>query len=193
MGFFKTILPKKIYEKIRSAILFRAEDPSNLHQILPPRITNTSVERIKGFRYPAPGSRVGARIPTRDSDDDLYETSYLSRNPNNLPKEHVLSLNTSNGGTILLADDNPRAASHGKRKISQLPYDPSGLRTTKTATWEALDTVLADRAKPNHLVAEEWRKDYAQMCIDAEAKGLPMPLGRRHKWQTSANINTVRW
>jgi hypothetical protein len=73
--------------KIRAALIYRPEDVNNLHQVLPQRVTNVPVERIKGYRYPAPGSRVGARIPIRDHDDELYETTYYTRNSANLPKE----------------------------------------------------------------------------------------------------------
>ena len=69
--------------QIRAAIIFRPEDPHNLSQVLPPRANPTSVERIKGFRFPSPGSRTGARIPTRDS-DELYDTGYFKRDPRNL-------------------------------------------------------------------------------------------------------------
>ena len=42
---------------------------------------------------------------------------------------------------LLVTKQELRVPSHGKRVIANLPYDPSGLRTTKTATWEALDKV----------------------------------------------------
>ena len=71
---------------MRAAILYRAEDPNDLLQILPPRVNTTTVERIQGYRYPAPGSRVGARVPIRDSSDDLYDTNHYIRDPRNLPK-----------------------------------------------------------------------------------------------------------
>jgi hypothetical protein len=105
----------------------------------------------------------------------------------------IVALNTSTEPVLIAADDNPRTASHGKRQINLLPYDPTGLRTTKTATWEALDAVLAARAKPNHLVVEEWAKDYDAMCADREAKGLPAPVGRRQKFTVSSNYNRVSW
>jgi hypothetical protein len=45
------------------------------------------VERIQAFRYPSPGSRRGARIPIRESEDDVYNINYYSRDPRNLPKD----------------------------------------------------------------------------------------------------------
>ncbi len=70
--------------QIRQAVLFRAEDPNNLHQVLPQRVTNSTVERIQGFRYPAPGSRIGARVPVVDSADKVYDINQYVRDPRNL-------------------------------------------------------------------------------------------------------------
>ena len=71
-------------------MLFRAEDPNNLHQILPPRVANTSVERIKGNRYPSPGSRgFDVKVPTRHSEDEIYNTNYF-------PRDHRLMNNGVN-------------------------------------------------------------------------------------------------
>jgi hypothetical protein len=67
--------------------LFRPEDPNQLIQVLPQREVYSSVERIKGFRYPAPGSRMDAKIPVRESEDAIYDTNYYSRDPRNLPND----------------------------------------------------------------------------------------------------------
>lgn len=66
-------------------MLFRAEDPNNLLQILPPRENNTPVKSIKGYRYPAPGSRTGARVPARENSDEIFNNSYYKKDPRNLP------------------------------------------------------------------------------------------------------------
>ena len=97
--------------------------------------------------------------------------------------------------SILLADNDPRLPSNGKRKMSLLPFDPTGLRTTRTVTWAALDKVLAKNAAADHLVASEWQtaSGIAEMEANAAAKGLPAPVGRRQKLQMSDNYNTVRW
>jgi hypothetical protein len=72
--------------QIRHAFLFRPEDPNGLHQVLPPTYAPSSVERIKGNRYPSPGSRLGASVPTRDNEDEIYNTSQLLRDARNLPR-----------------------------------------------------------------------------------------------------------
>ena len=94
---------------------------------------------------------------------------------------------------VLLPSDTPRLASHGKRKIGLLAYDPTGLRTTKTTTWEAVDKVLIARAKPNHLPQPEWLDELESIEAECERKGIPYAVGRRQKFSYSANYNQVRW
>lgn len=79
------------YPQLRRAFLFRPEDPNNLHQVLPPKVVNTTVERIKGNRWPSPGSRLGASVPTRESEDEIYNTNYYPKDPRNM-KTDVSSL-----------------------------------------------------------------------------------------------------
>lgn len=83
--------------------------------------------------------------------------------------------------------------SHGKRQIAQLPYDNSGLRTTKTTTWKALDKALAENTLPNHLPVSEWEKEETIIAADRDKKGLPGAVGRRYKMKMSANYTEVRW
>jgi hypothetical protein len=87
---------------------------------------------------------------------------------------------------------NHRLPSHGKRQITLLPYDPSGLRTTKTTTWAAVDKVL-DTHKPDHLPVPFWWKNLDEIIAERERKGLPPPLGKRYSAKMSANYNQVKW
>jgi hypothetical protein len=48
-------------------------------------VEGLNVDRIKGYRYPAPGSRHGAKVPMRDHSDQLYDTTYAPHDPRNLP------------------------------------------------------------------------------------------------------------
>ena len=79
-----------------------------------------------------------------------------------------------------------------RRKVNLLAYDPTGLRTTKTVTWAAVDKSLED-IKPNHLPAPEWYKDYETLVADHERRGLPLPNGRRMALKATENYNVVRW
>lgn len=81
-----------------------------------------------------------------------------------------------------------------KRKITFLAYDPTGLRTTKTATWQATAKVLAERARPDHLPTPTWEKDYDKLVAERERKGLPPPVGAPYKYKKiPENYNQVRW
>lgn len=70
--------------KVKADWTFRPEDPNRLHQVLPQMEVNTPVDRIKGFRFPAPGSRHEARVPIRESEDHVYSTNYFVRDPANI-------------------------------------------------------------------------------------------------------------
>jgi hypothetical protein len=71
------------FKQIRSALVYAPEDPNNLHQVMPPNKAVTSVARIKGNRWPSPGSVTGARVPLFDSTDRLYNSNYVTRDPRN--------------------------------------------------------------------------------------------------------------
>jgi hypothetical protein len=48
------------------------------------KVDNGGVERIKGFRFPSPGSQKEARVPLRETVDDVYQISHYSRDWRNL-------------------------------------------------------------------------------------------------------------
>ena len=78
------VMPKSVYNHLKGMIVFRPEDPINLWQATPQMQTGSKVERIKGYRYPAPGSVHRAAVPVRDSEDTVYDIKNYSRNPDNL-------------------------------------------------------------------------------------------------------------
>ena len=88
--------------------------------------------------------------------------------------------------------DPPNVHSQNKRKINLLVYDNVGLRTTKTANWDALSTALK-AIEPNHLPQPAWYNDIDEMYAECERKGLPYVPGRRFKAAMSDNYNKVRW
>ena len=86
----------------------------------------------------------------------------------------------------------PHLPSHGKRPIVNLPYDPTGLRTTKTATWAAVEKEL-EKVKPDHLVVPAWINEVEEMQAEREIKGLPEAIGRPQKLIFSQNYHQVKW
>ena len=72
-------------------------------------------------------------------------------------------------------------------------YDPTGLRSTMTATHEQLEIAVLANAYPTHLPQPEWWEEYDEMSAERERKGLPEPVGRRSKLVHSDNYYKVRW
>lgn len=94
---------------------------------------------------------------------------------------------------VLLDFAGPKYPITTKRKITLLPYDNTGLRTTKTTSWEAVNKSLANHT-PNHLPRPSWFDEYDKLVEDRLKKDLPPPVGRRHKYaNVSSNYNEVRW
>lgn len=94
---------------------------------------------------------------------------------------------------VNLANENPRLASHGKRSITLLDYDKSGLRTTKTATWDNLTPVLEKKATPDHLPTPAWYYDEESLQSVADRKGVPVSPGKRYNMKMSSNYTQIRW
>ena len=74
-------LPKFARDFVHS-LQFRPKHP---HRMEPGQAANwvpegaQKVERIKGYRYPAPGSREAARVPRVENSDEVFDTKYYSR------------------------------------------------------------------------------------------------------------------
>lgn len=186
-----------------------------MNQVLSANFKSKTVERIKGNRIPSPGSRPAPRIPIRTSEDDYYQNTYFLKDPRNLKKNvrhffvpfvfwnsmhdaplasHFFQVEFSLNSTepVLISMEPPRSDTHGKRKITLLPYDPTGNRTTKTVTWAGVEPILNARI-PDHLPHPEWEKDEEEIQADREKRGLPPAVGRRYRAQFTANYNQVRW
>ena len=56
-------------KQLRSWALFRPDDINDLYPFPRNRISYPGVDRIKGYRYPAPGSRPAVNIPQSESTD----------------------------------------------------------------------------------------------------------------------------
>ena len=81
-------LPKFARDFVHS-LQFRPKHP---HRMEPGQAANwvpegpQKVERIKGYRYPAPGSREAARVPRVENTDEVFDTKYYSRDRLNFCK-----------------------------------------------------------------------------------------------------------
>lgn len=82
--------------------------------------------------------------------------------------------------------------SPGNKNPAVLAYDPTGLRSAMSATNQELEKAL-DRAMPNHNVRYAWQAEEEQIVKDCEAKGLPVPPGKRAKFAVPAMATQRRW
>mmetsp|Transcript_22110 Transcript_22110/g.46193 ORF Transcript_22110/g.46193 Transcript_22110/m.46193 type:complete len:289 (+) Transcript_22110:144-1010(+) len=102
------LLGPERYKKLADWLVFRPGDKhSGAGVPTSARTTMPGVERIKGYRYPAPGSRPPVSVPTVDSgpegsdDSDPYNTGYYwrdtKRNTPNLHSLHIVGSGTPPG------------------------------------------------------------------------------------------------
>jgi hypothetical protein len=75
-----------IFFQLRNLLFFKPDDPFNLYQVPAQRSIEgaTEVERIKGIRYPSPGSQPPPSVPLRDNSDDIYDINYYAKDPRNI-------------------------------------------------------------------------------------------------------------
>lgn len=71
---------------MRGILVFRPDDPLQLSQVAPQfKVDNSGVDRIKGHRYPAPGSQEQPTIPTRTK-DQLFDVTFHTRDSRRITK-----------------------------------------------------------------------------------------------------------
>lgn len=182
-----------IIEKIRRAFLFRPDDPADLLQVLPARHKQPGVERIKGFRYPSPGSQPQAKVPIR-TEDELYNTSIYHKDPRNLPDETQILINSAKRPTIIAPGSKPKVGSPGLNFAMQGDSEIDPLRFTTKTTFAARDASLLVHAKPNHNVRYAWENEMPSFLAECEKKGLPAPVGKKYKFKsTPVGYNQISW
>ena len=87
-------LPKFARDFVHS-LQFRPKHP---HRMEPGQAANwvpegpQKVERIKGYRYPAPGSREAARVPRVENTDEVFDTKYYSRDTRRARRDRAVIL-----------------------------------------------------------------------------------------------------
>jgi hypothetical protein len=74
-----------------------------------------------------------------------------------------------------------------------MKYDPSGLRSSMSATWGALEKAVDEKATPNHLPKPAWWNELDAIEAECEKKGIPYLMGRRWGKNGTGNYNEIRW
>ena len=174
--------------------MFSPEDPNNLMQQWPQKDYDGGVERIQGYRFPAPGSRPEAHIPMMP-DDQLFDNKKYSHDSRNFKSQNKTFINSKKNPTLIDESLVPRVGSTDRKPHPAISrYDPTGLRATISATWDEMDKALEKNARPDHLVHYEWEADYDKIVADCQRKGIPIRLGRRLKLEeVTSNYNKIKW
>lgn len=186
-------LPVNMRTKLRSLALFRPDDINDLYPFPRNRISYPGVERIKGFRYPAPGSRGKVNVPQSESDDRLYDIKYFDHDTRRRPQE-IYSW-TPDFKRVAQAESPEPAklmGSPGNKNPAVLAYDPTGLRSAMSATNQELQKAL-DKAMPDHQVQYAWQGDEEAIIKKCEVNGLPVPPGKRAKFNIPVMSLQKRW
>jgi hypothetical protein len=74
-------------------------------------------------------------------------------------------------------------------------YDPSGLRSSMSATWPAMDAALEETGRGKHMPMADYQERQAALDAESEEKGIPHTTGRFYKPFSARpkNYNDVRW
>jgi len=159
--------------------------------------TLDSVPRIKAYRYPAPGSQPPPAIPREEIGKDIFDAKHYSRDYRRAPKERPIIKATrrltKEDIAAIEAGDQPKEGSTGKfGNPAVFEYDPTGLRSSMTATHEALEAEL-DKHKPTQLPHFAWEDNQDAIVAEYEAKGLPVPPGQPFKWKVPPDYYKAKW
>ena len=210
-------LPKFARDFVHS-LQFRPKHP---HRMEPGQAANwvpegpQKVERIKGYRYPAPGSREAARVPRVENTDEVFDTKYYSRDTRRARRDRAVILARKYlAPTELKAieaakapppelkegEEAPQPMSIGSSgnfgklnfEIAVSRYSPDGLRSAMSATHEALAESIK-KQDADQLVHYAWEGEADAIVADCKAKGLPPIPGKPFVWKLPKESKIARW
>ncbi|CAM9802296.1 unnamed protein product, partial [Choristocarpus tenellus] len=91
--------------------------------------------------------------------------------------------------------------SQGNKNPAVLKYDPTGLRSTMSASTEEMEKSIQARMQlgcagkymPNHLIRPAWEGEEADIMKEMELKGLPPVPGRVLKIDVPKKVFIATW
>lgn len=195
----RSLVPESIQDKLRQWFLFRPDDTHDLHQAPPAHFTVPGVDRIKGYRYPAPGTRTAAQVPSVESEDLEYDIKYFSRNTRRSGHLDERGRSTRiddkyvDGKEIALPDDED-IGSPGTHYTAPVvkEYDPTGLRSAMTATHAETSKAIQTHM-PTHNVSFAWEAKAEELVASYESKGLPPVVGMDNDADIIQEAKTAVW
>jgi len=163
---FSKYISEENITKLKNMFFYRPNDTHDFHQIPPANMKMPGVERITGYRYPAPGSQKLANIPTLEDEDRKYDIKYFSRDTrryghldeegNSMRIEDVWGEKSKELSLLDTTADRGSPGTHYTAATVK-EYDPTGLRSAMTATHA--EAYKARRAHmPTHNVWYAWEK-----------------------------------
>ncbi|CAM9358617.1 unnamed protein product [Ectocarpus sp. 8 AP-2014] len=202
-GLFKKYIPKDIHEKIRNVLEFKPKDPNRGWQVPPAKAATPGLKAKNEYRTPAPNSQPQANVPVSDNPDLQYDIGYFKRDTRRAPRQIHSYVAPS---IRMLADERVKALelisnelgpedpapSQGNKNPAVLKYDPTGLRSTMSATNEAWAESVKEHM-PTHNVKPWWWHSDVDHVAEAQAKGLPPPPGRRMDWEAPKSSKVASW
>ena len=170
------------------------------------------VERIIGYRNPAPGSRPAPQIPRVESTDEVFDIGYMGRDTRRARRDRAVILAKKyldpseikaleeGDKPVAEGEDAPEPMSIGSAgnfgklnyEIAVSRYSPDGLRSAMSATHEALAESIK-KHDADQLVHFAWEKDADAILADTKAKGLPPIPGQPFKWKLPAAAKIAKW
>ncbi|KAL7460862.1 hypothetical protein ACHAXS_003307 [Conticribra weissflogii] len=221
-GWFSSFLKDKLgnqnYEKLRKLVLYRPDDNLGMEQLPRPNTTlkiseeNPDLE-IK-FRQPSPGSQPPVAIRSTDpsfgnAGEDPYDVSYYKRDTGRrytsdpaTAMHHLEKIKLQ-----LLPEDHPKVkealeahekgpgsspGNKGMFATGKSDFDPTGLRATMSASYEATEASL-DANMPDHLPTPKWFNKQDEIVAWYEERDLPVSIGGTGYGTVPTHARVARW
>lgn len=197
-SFLKRVLGDK-YAELKKMVEFRPDDTHDLHQAPPAKMSMPNIERIKGYRYPSPGSQPTAVMP--DEQDMKYDIKYFSRNTrrgghlDEKSRSNRYFETMSTGATELATvDDDMDIGSPGTHYTANTvkAYDPTALRSAMTATHAETHKAIQSKM-PTHNVKFLWEERIAEINALTTDKGLPPVPGYNFEGVSVEEAKVAQW
>jgi hypothetical protein len=142
------------------------------------------------YRYPAPGSRPPASVPTQSTDDLLYDIKYYTRDSRRHPEPAFVITGAKTPKPMLAnSQPTPLLGSPGNNNPDVLKYDATGLRSAMSTTNAAHQAALK-KARPTHLPEPRWSNAQAAILADLDSKGLPPMPGAPTQWAFPFDVHS---
>jgi len=195
-SFLKDNLGPERFQTFREWTNFMPDDIYDLQQSPKPSqkipISKSDPSVSAMYRYPSPGSQKPPRMPEFELDEDPYDSGYFKRDTRRRHLSSELGDKKVEAAKLGLMNPNDPLVQEEVAKVESGPdsspgnkgvfatgpsdFDPSGLRATMSASWEAVEESL-DKYMPDHLPTPVWQGHEEEVIKFYRERGLPVPVG----------------